>query len=111
MGGTTSTPDETSDVKSIVESHDIVVFSSPTCGFCSRAIAELRRCGYNPTVVAASPFLEELRLLTRSPTLPSIWVRGKYVGGCNDGPLPWHGVFPLLQSGRFAELLGAPRRT
>lgn len=97
------------EVRAIVKEHDLVVFSSPTCGYCSKAIAELERSGFRPFIVNAERVRSELRQLTMSSTLPSVWVRGRYVGGCMDGPLPWHGVFPLLQSGRFYEMMRGPR--
>ena len=97
------------EVSAIVKEHDLVVFSSPTCGYCSKAIAELERSGFSPFVVNAARVRSELRQLTMSSTLPSVWVRGRYVGGCMDGPLPWHGVFPLLNSGRFLEMMRGSR--
>ena len=43
----------------------------------------------------------ELGKKTKRTSVPSIFVRGKYIGGCNDGP----GLLPLMQSGEFDRLL------
>ena len=29
------------------------------------------------------------------------------MGGCNDGTKPWHGVLPMLASGRFQQMVAA----
>lgn len=40
-------------------------------------------------------------------SVPAVFVKGKFVGGCNDGPEPWMGALPLLNSGKIEEMLGA----
>ena len=44
---------------------------------------------------------------TRWRSAPSVWIKGEYVGGCNDGTKPWHGVLPLLSNGKFKQMLAA----
>ena len=38
-------------------------------------------------------------------TVPSIWVKGTYVGGCKDGPESWMGINKCIKSGKLEELL------
>ena len=47
----------------------------------------------------------ELGARTGRTSMPSVWVDGQYVGGCNDGGLG--GVVPLNEQGRLVPLLKA----
>ena len=47
----------------------------------------------------------ELKSKTGKTSVPSCWVNGVYVGGCNDGPEKWMGIKPMIRSGKLAELL------
>ena len=47
-------------------------------------------------------YADELLRRTGRSSAPSVWVRGEYVGGCDDGTEPWHGVVPMLASGKLA---------
>ena len=38
---------------------------------------------------------------TKRTSVPSIFIKGQYIGGCNDGP----GLLPLAESGQLKELL------
>ncbi len=97
------------NIKEFIEkSPPIVVFASPTCGFCTQAITLLQSTGYTSqmTVInASSEQRRALRTLTGISSVPSIWLRGIYVGGCNDGALPWHGVVPMIRRGEFQKML------
>lgn len=105
MGNSNSSSDDRS-VKSIVSAHDVVVFQSNGCPYCSSAISKLTSAGYNPTVIEASPQQRsELNAATGSSTVPSVWLKGKYVGGCNDGPEPWMGIAKILRENRMDEFL------
>jgi len=45
---------------------------------------------------------------TGKKSAPAVFVKGTYIGGCNDGTEPWHGVLPCLESGKLKEMLGMP---
>lgn len=93
-------------VASIVSQHDIVVFQSYGCPYCSDAIDKLNSAGYTPKVVEATgEQRSELRSLTKSGSVPSIWIKGKFVGGCNDGPEQWMGISKILRNNKMEELL------
>lgn len=88
------------DIKLIVCSSDIVVFSDPSCGYCYETKELLGQAGLNFTMVnATAGQRQRLKALTGSGSVPSVWVKGKFIGGCNDGPFSWQGVRKTLQSG------------
>ena len=35
---------------------------------------------------------------TGSKSVPNIWIKGKFVGGCNDGPAPWMGIKKIIKA-------------
>lgn len=45
----------------------------------------------------------ELRELTGKTSVPQVFVKGQFIGGCNDGGLG--GTVPLLKSGKLQEML------
>lgn len=93
-------------VKTIVGAHDIVVFQSSGCPYCADAISELTSAGYEPTVIeASSQQRKDLASETGSRTVPSVWLKGKYVGGCNDGPQSWMGISKILRQGKINDFL------
>eukprot|EP00658_Telonema_sp_P-2_P040540 TRINITY_DN28991_c0_g1_i2.p3 TRINITY_DN28991_c0_g1~~TRINITY_DN28991_c0_g1_i2.p3 ORF type:complete len:115 (+),score=23.84 TRINITY_DN28991_c0_g1_i2:284-628(+) len=95
-------------VEDVVSSDPVVVFSSSSCPFCLEAIAALRQAGIDPKVVEASADMRhKLYSRTSVSSVPSVWVRGRYIGGANDGPEPWMGVHPCLRSGKIQEMLEA----
>lgn len=57
------------------------------------------------TVDATGDNLNVLQLLTARSSVPSIWIKGKYVGGHNDGPEPWMGIKKIVAAGKLDELL------
>ena len=104
MGGLCSRSGETVDINAIINSADIVVFSSPTCPYCQKAIGALRDSGYNPKVVDADRATRDaLAMKVGASSVPQVFVKGQHVGGCNDGGLG--GTIPLLMSGKIAEMM------
>ncbi len=37
--------------------------------------------------------------------MPNIWLKGKFVGGCNDGPQDWMGIKKIIAAGKLEEYL------
>ena len=60
--------------------------------------------GIEFTIVNISSYKAELKKMTGKTSAPSVWIKGTYVGGCNDGIEPWHGVKPMIASGKFQEM-------
>ena len=94
------------DIKDIVCSNDIVVFADPSCGYCYNAQNLLGKAGFNFITVNATPGQRQrLQTLTGSGSVPNVWVKGKYIGGCNDGPKSWMGVKKMIDSGLLKKFL------
>lgn len=92
-------------IEDAVASNDVVVFSSPTCPFCDKAIAALKEAGYEPHVVILNTAEKQaLGQKCGSKSVPKVFVKGNFVGGCNDGGMG--GVLPLLENGKIKELMG-----
>ena len=45
----------------------------------------------------------ELANLVGRTSVPAIWINGKFIGGCNDGPMG--GIVSLSESGQLDTLL------
>ncbi|KAJ1428524.1 thioredoxin-like protein [Ochromonadaceae sp. CCMP2298] len=95
-----------SSISALASSADVVVFQSAGCPYCVQAISNLQGAGYKPTVIeASSAQRQELLAANKTRSVPQIYVKGKYVGGCNDGPEAWMGINKILKNGKMAELL------
>jgi glutaredoxin 3 len=87
----------------------VAMFSFTACPFCRRAKDYLDNRG----IPYSSMELDELEgnegnqiravlgKMTQRTSVPSIFVGGTYIGGCNDGP----GLLPLAESGELDQLL------
>lgn len=100
-------------IRDLVHSNDVFMFSFTTCPFCRRAKDALDGEGirYQALELDEDPngnaIRAELGRLVQRTSMPSIFVRGTFVGGCNDGP----GLLPLLERGELGDLLKAPRQS
>merc|ERR1711988_1642186 len=99
-----------------VLAHPVVLVGAPGCGFCARAKAMLQQAqqefqfyelagGDRQKWLAESGGAEREELDRMAGygrrTGPYLFVKGKYAGGCNDGPEPWMGVRKLLETGNL----------
>lgn len=93
-------------VKGEVAAHDVVIFSKTYCPYCKKvkaifsdelkvaaSVVELDEKGNGAAIQAA------LLELTGQRTVPSVWIKGKHIGGCDDTAAA-HG------SGKLKGLLG-----
>lgn len=95
-------------VDEIIRANDVVVFQTATCPYCKQARDALNAAGIAHTVIdVEQQQRQDLLERTGKSSVPSVWVKGTYIGGCNDGPEDWMGVNPCLQSGKLKELLNA----
>merc|ERR1712083_317482 len=85
----------------------VVFFDLATCPFCRKAEACLQDAGIAFLKVPIGPYKSKLLEKTGKTSAPSVWIKGTYVGGCNDGTEPWHGTLPLVKSGKFQEMMSA----
>merc|ERR1711879_406432 len=92
-----------------IKSNRVFMFSFSTCPFCRRAKDYMD----NNDIKYAALELDELEgnkgneiravlgKITRRTSMPGIFIDGKFIGGCNDGP----GLLPLAASGELDKIL------
>ena len=104
------------DVDRLKSSGPVVVFSTGSSEpESSKAVRLLRLAGAEPRLIKLDEESETgvarraaLARFTQCSTLPSIWIGGQYVGGCNEGPSEAApGVVHLAFSDTLREKLGA----
>lgn len=94
-----------SHIESLIQNHDIVLFmkgkpEAPMCGFSSVVIHALRLHGVNfhaVNVLDDSEIRESIKAYTNWPTIPQLYVKGEFIGGCDI-------VREMHESGELAEL-------
>lgn len=98
-----------SKVEEKVKSAPVVIFMKgtaqfPQCGFSARAVQVLKMAGVeNPVsvdVLADDPLWEALEDFTKWPTVPQIFIKGQFVGGCDI-------VTEMYERGELQDLLKA----
>mmetsp|Transcript_39090 Transcript_39090/g.39562 ORF Transcript_39090/g.39562 Transcript_39090/m.39562 type:complete len:241 (-) Transcript_39090:139-861(-) len=98
-----------SKVDSFVSSNKVAMFSFSTCPFCRRAKDFLEEEGIDYSVIELDELDgnegNEIRAVLgrkiRRTSVPSIFINGESIGGCNDGP----GLLPLAKEGKLDSLL------
>jgi monothiol glutaredoxin len=78
-------------IQGIIDSNDVVLFMKgtkhfPQCGFSATVVEVLRRSGsdFQDINVLQDPSIREgIKEFTKWPTIPQLYVRGKFVGGCD----------------------------
>jgi monothiol glutaredoxin len=83
--------DITQQIESTIRNNDIVLFMKgtkkiPQCGFSATIAAILERCGvdFKDVNVLADPALREgIKQFTNWPTIPQLYVKGEFIGGCD----------------------------
>jgi len=95
-------------VRGTVAENAIVVFSDPSCPYCDEAKRALTANGNDFLAIECDSSLRSvLRSMTGASSVPSVWVKGVWVGGCNDGKEPWMGIKKLIKNGDLAKRLSA----
>ena len=94
------------DVRTIIASNQVVIFADLTCGYCQSAQGILRQIGIKFTTIYATPIQRQvLYEISGMKTVPNIWISGRFIGGCSDGPESWMGLTKISASGKIKELL------
>jgi monothiol glutaredoxin len=78
-------------IKDLVEKNKVVLFmkgtkSFPQCGFSSQVVEVLKREGVpfeTVNVLADADIRQGIKDYTNWPTIPQLYVAGKFVGGCD----------------------------
>jgi monothiol glutaredoxin len=96
-----------SKVEEKVNSNSVVIFMKgtpqfPQCGFSARACQVLRAAGVENLagvdVLSDDPLWDALEDFTQWPTVPQIFVHGKFVGGCDI-------IVEMYERGELQEML------
>jgi predicted RNA-binding protein with RPS1 domain/glutaredoxin len=90
-----------------INSADVIFFDNPTCPFCRKAEEALKQANIEFKMFPIIDYKDMLIQKTGKSSAPSVWIKGAYVGGCNDGTEPWMGVLPMLSNGKFQEMMKA----
>jgi monothiol glutaredoxin len=94
-------------IQSMIDSQRIVLFMKgnklfPQCGFSARLVQILKESGADfkdVNVLTDSSVREGIKQFSEWPTIPQLYVAGKFVGGCDI-------VSELYESGELKGLLG-----
>jgi monothiol glutaredoxin len=78
-------------IEDTVASHKVVLFmkgtkSFPQCGFSARVVQALKKVGepfVDVNVLADPEVREGIKEFSNWPTIPQLYVGGKFVGGCD----------------------------
>lgn len=80
---------------------NVVMYSTPWCGYCARAKQLLHAKGVEFLDINVSNEPEKRREMMQKSgrhTVPQIWIEGEHVGGCDD-------LYALERSGRLDQKL------
>lgn len=83
--------DVTEKIKQQITSHSIVLYMKgtpqfPQCGFSGKSVQMLKACGvqFESVDVLADPEIREgIKRFSNWPTVPQLYVRGEFIGGCD----------------------------
>ncbi len=98
-----------SKVEEKVKSAPVVIFMKgtpqfPQCGFSARSVQVLKAAGVENIVgvdvLADDPLWEALEDFTKWPTVPQIFIKGQFIGGCDI-------VTEMFERGELQDLLKA----
>lgn len=99
-------PSQIKEVDDIIKSEDVVMFSMQSCPYCVSAQNSLKEAKIPFKLVeATNNHMNVLSSKTGMSSMPNIWVKGVFVGGCNDGPESWMGIRPLIRNGEIFKML------
>jgi monothiol glutaredoxin len=96
-----------SEVEKLVKSNDVVIYMKgspefPMCGFSARAVAVLKAAGVEKPgsfdVLSDDDMWGALEEYTQWPTVPQIFVKGKFIGGSDI-------VTEMFERGELQEML------
>ena len=93
-------------IEKLVQNNDIVLFMKgtkkiPQCGFSSTVVHIMERLGVDfvdVNVLADQNIREGIKQFSNWPTVPQIYVKGEFIGGCDIAK-------EMYQSGELQQLL------
>mmetsp|Transcript_13966 Transcript_13966/g.16870 ORF Transcript_13966/g.16870 Transcript_13966/m.16870 type:complete len:220 (-) Transcript_13966:463-1122(-) len=105
----------TEEVQQLASSAPLVLFTWEASPACKKALKYLEVAGAEAKIVRLDDPWEEgnpkraaLGRLTGKSSVPSVWINGVYIGGCDDGPTDEApGLVPLAFQGKLLPMLEA----
>ena len=93
-------------IKDIIASSDVVLFmkgvpTAPQCGFSAAVVQILSQVGVpfsSVNVLADSEIREGIKTFSNWPTIPQLYIKGEFVGGCDI-------VREMFQAGELTAML------
>jgi len=84
-------PNKTQEIQNLIDSNDVVLFIKgtgqvPMCGFSAAVVQIFNRLGVtykDINVLADEELRSELKIFSEWPTLPQVYVKGEFIGGCD----------------------------
>ena len=94
------------EIIALTKSADVVLFISSSCPYCvdAQEVLKAKKIAFK-AVEASSAQRSALRTMTGMSSVPNSWVKGTFVGGCNDGPESWMGIKKMANNGELAKRL------
>jgi len=95
------------EVEKYTQSSPVVIYMKgtpdfPMCGFSAKAVQVLKAAGVKDIkafdVLSDDPMWDALETFTQWPTVPQIFIKGKFVGGCDI-------VTEMYERGELQEIL------
>lgn len=94
-------------IKKTIDENNIVLFMKgtadfPQCGFSGKVVQILKACNANfkdVNVLADDEIRQGIKDFTNWPTIPQLYIRGEFIGGCDIAT-------ELFESGELQKLLG-----
>ncbi|KAL7500305.1 hypothetical protein ACHAWT_008248 [Skeletonema menzelii] len=100
-----------SKIDNLISDNDVLMFSFTTCPFCIKAKATLDEKGAKYTVLELDQIPDgkairaEMGDMLGRTSVPAIWIKGTFIGGCNDGPMG--GINTLNSNNQLDDMLKA----
>ena len=96
------------EIRKEIAANKVVVYmkgtpSFPQCGFSAQTVGILEELGYpyaSVNILADQAKREAIKQFSNWPTIPQVYINGKFVGGCDI-------VTELYQNGELKQLLDA----
>ena len=89
-----------------IEEHPVIIYMKgtpdmPMCGFSSRAVEALKKCGKEfayVNIILDQEVMQELPKYKDWPTFPQIYIKGELIGGCDI-------TLELFESGELKQMI------
>eukprot|EP00611_Tribonema_gayanum_P000537 TRINITY_DN10385_c0_g1_i2.p2 TRINITY_DN10385_c0_g1~~TRINITY_DN10385_c0_g1_i2.p2 ORF type:complete len:203 (+),score=73.04 TRINITY_DN10385_c0_g1_i2:45-611(+) len=97
-------------INSYIADNKVMVFSWTNCPFCKKAKAQLAELmepsqykvvELDQDAELGKAYRFELSKITGRTSVPQIWIKGEFIGGCNDGP----GLLTLQKQDKLVPML------